>query len=336
MENLISVIVCTYNQERTIARTLDSILLQQCHIPYEIIVGEDCSTDNTLSICQAYAEKYPNIIRLIANKANKGIIDNYFDCLLACQGKWIADCAGDDFWTDPQKLEKEVAILEAHPEVTLVHTDWLCYDEEKGATFPPYPADSKHMKPFQNGNELIEDILTQSYRPVIHLCTSLYRRDVFIQAYQEDINLFRNKEFGCEDMQIAFIMSRRGRIAYISDKTLNYSVGHATISNTLNDEKQFCFVKRIANLVYYISTNYKIKSKRIENYLIQRQFELAMHAFRSSSPALRDEIKTLGQQWHIKESLSTQFVILIMSSSITWRIGLMARRLFVRWKKMRN
>ena len=110
MENLISVVVCTYNQEDTIARTLDSILMQQCHVPYEIIIGEDCSTDHTRDICKSYAEKHPNVIRLIANKQNKGVLDNYFDCLLAAQGKYIADCAGDDFWTDPLKLEKEVTI----------------------------------------------------------------------------------------------------------------------------------------------------------------------------------------------------------------------------------
>ena len=92
MENLISVVVCTYNQEDTIARTLDSILMQQCHVPYEIIIGEDCSTDQTLSVCEAYASKFPDKIRLIANKPNKGIIDNYFDCILASNGQYIADC----------------------------------------------------------------------------------------------------------------------------------------------------------------------------------------------------------------------------------------------------
>jgi glucosyltransferase len=105
MEDKISVIVATYNQEDTIARTLDSVLMQQCHVPIEIILGEDCSTDGTLAVCQRYADEHPDVIRLIANKQNKGLVDNYFDCMLAAQGKYIADCAGDDFWTDPLKLE---------------------------------------------------------------------------------------------------------------------------------------------------------------------------------------------------------------------------------------
>ena len=132
MENKISVIVATYNQEDTIGRTLDSILMQQCHVPYEIVIGEDCSTDSTRTVCQEYAKKHPDVIRLFANQKNKGLIDNYFDCLLACEGQYIAECAGDDFWTDPLKLEKEVTILEEHPEVTLVHTDWCRYNERRG------------------------------------------------------------------------------------------------------------------------------------------------------------------------------------------------------------
>ena len=85
-EVMISVVVVTYNQAGTIGRTLNSILMQRCHVPFEIVIGEDCSTDNTRDICQIYAKQYPNIIHLICNERNKGIVDNYYDCLLACRG----------------------------------------------------------------------------------------------------------------------------------------------------------------------------------------------------------------------------------------------------------
>ncbi len=132
MKPTISVIVVTYNQEDTIGRTLDSILMQQCHVPYEIVIGEDCSTDNTLAVCRQYAEQHPDIIRILANQVNKGVINNYFDCMLQCRGEYIADCAGDDFWSDPQKLEKEVLVLESDPSVTLVHTAWNNYHVSSG------------------------------------------------------------------------------------------------------------------------------------------------------------------------------------------------------------
>lgn len=140
MENLISVIVITYNQELTIGRTLESILHQRCHLPLEIIIGEDASIDGTRKICETYAERYPEVVKLMEKAPNKGIMDNYFDCLLACKGKYIADCAGDDYWTDPEKLEKEVRILEREPDVTLVHTAWQYLDEQTGETLSAPPA----------------------------------------------------------------------------------------------------------------------------------------------------------------------------------------------------
>ena len=97
---MISVIVVTYNQENTIARTLDSILKQKDVQDLEIIIGEDHSSDNTRQICEMYALKYPSIIRLFSNSENKGIVRNYFDCLKECRGNYIADCAGDDFCID--------------------------------------------------------------------------------------------------------------------------------------------------------------------------------------------------------------------------------------------
>ena len=336
MENVISVIVCTYNQEKTIARTLDSILMQQCHVPFEIVIGEDCSTDRTLAICQDYAQRHPDKIHILANIHNKGVVDNYFDCLLAARGTYIADCAGDDFWTDPLKLEKELTILEEHPEVTLVHTDWRCYDEASGTTFPPKAADSQLTQPFTNGRELLERIVTQTQRPVIHLCTSLYRREVFLRAYQEDTDLFRNKDFGCEDVQIAFIMAQNGQIAYLPDVTLNYSVADTTISNARSEEKQYHFVRQVTNLSHYLRTKYQMESPRIDDYFRQRIFALSMHAFRCHNKEMRDEVKTLKQTWHVSDNLPIRLTHLVMSNALLWQIGLMVRKLFVLTKKARR
>ena len=79
MEDLISVIVITYNEEKTIARTLDSILMQKCSLPIEIVIGEDNSTDGTRAVCEDYARRFPSIIRLMDKAPNKGLVDNFFD-----------------------------------------------------------------------------------------------------------------------------------------------------------------------------------------------------------------------------------------------------------------
>lgn len=113
----ISVAVITYNQEDTIAQTLDSILCQQGDFELELVIGEDCSTDRTLSICQRFADQYPNNVKLLSGPHNLGITANYFRTLRACTGEYIADIAGDDFYSDDNAFQKQLNYLLSHPEV---------------------------------------------------------------------------------------------------------------------------------------------------------------------------------------------------------------------------
>lgn len=330
MENKISVIVLTFNQEDTIGRTLDSILMQRCHVPYEIVIGEDCSTDGTLDICRQYEQKHPGIIRLFANKENKGVVNNYFDCILESKGQYIADCAGDDFWVDPLKLEKEVSILEAHSEVTLVHTNWFSYEESTGISriSPSKPFTS----PLTQGKVMIEAIVTQRKVPVIQLCTSLYRAAIIRQALIEEEALFRHQDYGCEDLQVAALMASHGDIAYIPDVTLNYSEGGETVSHSLDHHKQFCFVKRITNQSFLLAQHYHINSPAIDAYFQQRVYELGMHAFRAHDSLLVQEVIACEKKWNTKRTPKIRRLFTILNHRWLWTLGLLFRKVIVSLK----
>lgn len=332
MTPVVSVIVTTYNQEDTIGRTLDSILMQKCHVPYEIVIGEDHSTDHTLSVCKRYAQEHPDVIRLIANPRNKGLIDNYFDCLLSCRGKFVADCAGDDFWTDPLKLEKEVSIMEAHPRITLVHTDWSYYNETTKTARPS--AQKPFTAPITPGKEMLEAIITQTNLPVIHLCTSLYRKDTAWQALHEDEYMFRNKDFTCEDLQIACAMAQQGDIAYIADDTLNYSIGHESISSSDSHAKLFRFVKGVTSLSHYLAVKYKIDPTTLEYYFQQRIHALVMHAFRAHSSLLFKETLQCEKQWNVHRTTTISILCFIMRHDRLWTIGLRIRKVFISVKRL--
>ena len=103
----ISVAVITYNQQNTIGQTLDSILCQKGDFDLEVVVGEDCSKDDTYAICGDYAERNPNKIRLLPNTHNLGIMTNFARVMKACTGDYIGICAGDDYWCDAYKLQKQ-------------------------------------------------------------------------------------------------------------------------------------------------------------------------------------------------------------------------------------
>ena len=92
----VSVAVITYNQQDTIAQTLDSILCQEGDFSLEIVIGEDCSPDGTLAICQDYANRYPGIIRLLSDAHNLGIMANSARVFHACTGDFVNIIAGDD------------------------------------------------------------------------------------------------------------------------------------------------------------------------------------------------------------------------------------------------
>jgi glycosyltransferase involved in cell wall biosynthesis len=124
---LVSVIVQTYQHAPFIAQCLESIIMQQTNFPFEIIVGEDESSDGTREICKRFAEKYPDKIRLFL-RSRKDVIYfngsptgkyNFSQNMKTARGEYIAECEGDDYWTDPLKLRKQFDFMEKNKDLTL-------------------------------------------------------------------------------------------------------------------------------------------------------------------------------------------------------------------------
>ena len=137
MPPLVSVRVITYNHEKYIAQCLEGILMQRANFPFEVIVGEDCSTDHTREIVLAYGQKYSETIRLITSENNVGGVQNVLRVQQACRGNYHAYCDGDDYWIDPLKLQKQVDFMEAHPEYSMCFHDAFVVRYDKSA-LPDY------------------------------------------------------------------------------------------------------------------------------------------------------------------------------------------------------
>lgn len=187
MTPVVSVIVCTYNQEQYISQTLDSILMQECDFEYEILVGEDCGTDATRRICEGYAEKYPQI-RLLERPHNIGKQKNYFDALIQCRGKYVSMCDGDDYWQDPLMLQKEVDYLESHPECVIVYHDSIMIDD-KGNILSETEVGEQYKRDFSS-DELIRGVdisnRTICFRNIVDYTkidySLVYNEDMFVYA----------------------------------------------------------------------------------------------------------------------------------------------------------
>lgn len=105
----------TYNHEAYLAQAIESVLAQQTSFGVELVLGDDCSTDSTAAICREYAEKYPGRVRFVTGQRNVGWRANYLRTFEACRGKYVAYCDGDDWWSDPRKLQMQADLLESDP-----------------------------------------------------------------------------------------------------------------------------------------------------------------------------------------------------------------------------
>ncbi|MDN3437352.1 glycosyltransferase [Planococcus sp. APC 3900] len=120
-EIMVSIECTSYNHEDYIAEALDSMLMQKTNFAYEILVHDDASTDRTAEIIKSYEQRYPDIIKSICqteNQYSKGVLVELVNSERAL-GKYIAVCEGDDYWTDPDKLQRQVDYMEAHPECSM-------------------------------------------------------------------------------------------------------------------------------------------------------------------------------------------------------------------------
>ena len=138
---MVSVYCATYNHEKYIVKALDSILMQKVNFSLEILVGEDCSTDNTRAVLKKYESQHPGRVTVFYrdHNMNKEPIKNARDLKMRCRGKYVIALEGDDYWTDVNKLQIEVDFLEAHPEYIAVAHNCIVVDADSKPTGEQFP-----------------------------------------------------------------------------------------------------------------------------------------------------------------------------------------------------
>lgn len=165
---MVSVHCITFNHGAFIAQALDSFLKQQTKFEVEIVVGEDCSTDDTRDVVERYLRLFRGRIRLITSESNVGPAANFERTLQACHGKYVAICEGDDYWQDTSKLQQQVDFLEKQTDFVLCFHDAIAFDQSGFESHPQLPA---HLQKDATAHELIQarpiSTLTVCFRNVI-------------------------------------------------------------------------------------------------------------------------------------------------------------------------
>ncbi len=209
---LVSVIVLTYNQENLLPIALESIVSQDFPVEnYEVLVGEDKSTDHTAEVLKEYALKYPQI-RPIFNAQNLGISKNFSSLLKECRGKYIMACAGDDYWL-PGKMRFQVDFMENHPDISMIFGN--CYCLEEGVLKDCYPT----LPNFQPRADFLDLLLLGNS---IYALTACYRRAIAWDFLKETD--FENQNWWMEDYPMWLYMAKKGKIQYLPQNFCVYRV----------------------------------------------------------------------------------------------------------------
>ena len=139
----VSVLIITWNHERYIEQAVGSALMQETPFEYEIVIGEDCSTDRTRDILHRLDVEYPGRLRLLCRNPNLGMMRNFMETYAACRGEYVAFLEGDDYWTDSHKLERQIAELDAHLHWSLCFHRVRYVDESGASTGRVFPESAK-------------------------------------------------------------------------------------------------------------------------------------------------------------------------------------------------
>jgi glycosyltransferase involved in cell wall biosynthesis len=183
----VSIVSIAYNQEGYIRQALESFVAQKTSFRFEVVIADDCSTDKTPEIIREYARNYPDIFRATLRKKNLGSWQNFLSVLQDARGDYIALCEGDDYWTDPEKLQKQADFLDNNTDYALCfHPVRVIFDnnEEKETIYPDIKDESKFtVKELLQHNFIQTNSVMYRRQKYENMPANIMPGDLYIQLY---------------------------------------------------------------------------------------------------------------------------------------------------------
>ncbi|MEO8666267.1 MAG: glycosyltransferase [Ignavibacteria bacterium] len=251
----LSVWMTTYNHEKYIKQCLESILMQETNFDFDIIIGEDCSTDGTRKILEEYEKKFPGKIKLFLPEKNLGMIEMDVSTLQLCTGSYLALLNGDDYWTSPDKLQIQVDFMDANPDSSMCYHKAKVINEIDGSSWDTEFTGENNFLPVEKLFKGFNPIMTSSV-----VCRNIMKLP----------DWYSEVPYG--DMPLYLLLAQSGNIGYM-DKVM--SVYRISINgNWQGDKLENNLIKDVS---YYNLINEKFDfryDKFIKKILAQRIFDL--------------------------------------------------------------
>jgi len=243
MMNFLSVVLLTYNHEKTIAKAIDSILEQKTSFDFDIHILDDHSTDGTTKICEQYKANFPEKIKVFTNEKNLGVAKNVKQGLLRISSTYYAFLEGDDYWCNPNKLQKQADLLEKNPDCTLCSHDsffknLLTGEETRFST---------------RNNLVVKKIYTIDDPIQMHISSRLYRNCIDLKNVPEHM-------FQIWDTNSMYIYLAAGNLVYIDEAMSLYNWTGDGIWSGLNAfERRVMMLKIRYDISKYFNFAYEKK-----------------------------------------------------------------------------
>lgn len=256
---LVSVAMLAYNHEKYIAEAIESVLNQKTDFLIDLVIAEDCSTDKTRSIVLDYQSKNPGKIKLILQNKNVGLKQNKHDLFFNLKGIYVAVLEGDDYWTDPIKLQKQVVFLENNRDFTFSMGKVDILTEKTGLKRKK----KEHVNPANKEFFTLKDYLKA---PFSHTSTFVFKRaDKFPNWFWEVY---------AADQSLVVVMAETGKIKYHNELFSVYRENEFSVSYKRDlkkfREEDFFNLNNINSFTDY-KYNWIIKLRKLNSYILALQ-----------------------------------------------------------------
>ena len=309
-EVMLSVVMTTYNHERYIATAIESVLRQQTDFPIEIVIGEDCSTDRTLNIALDYQRQYPEAIHIVRSEHNVGWRENYRRTIAAARGRYIALLDGDDYFTHRKKLQMQVDLLEANPDVGMCYGRSERVDENGNTTI--YPE-----------GECATTLEAMLRRNPAENCTVVARK-ALVERYYAEIRPAEHPEWLTDDLPMWLWFAANSRYMAIDcpmsvHRVLTYSVSHNP-----DYRRKIEFVDSLYNISLWYDERYNASRMRHELLTTKHNTALWVLSYNGSiGEYVRRWYRDVKEYGELKKNIASY--------------GLFAKKIFWRmWRKTKH
>lgn len=253
-EVLVSVIMTTYNHQDYIEKAINGVLMQKFDLGMELIISNDCSTDNTDLVIRNIIDKYegPHHVRYENHQVNLGYGKNLSSTFRMCKGKYIAVCEGDDYWIDDLKLQKQVDVFKANPNCGLVHTPVKLLDNTTKSII------GESNKYVANQGDVIPELLKSKY---IEFCSIMFDSERLFEALDILKDDFLDRTMLMGDTRIVLEIAQASEIGFVNDFTAVYRIVAGSISHTTNVKKFLTALADTYKLRFNFVMRYKLNKK---------------------------------------------------------------------------